>query len=406
MAQAQPEEKMQENDHMKQTNSPSFRFNAQAPEFVPRSLTQMPAVSDYAYPACFHFLGGSGGSDWIYVGDQEPSYLISNPNPPLPDRSKSTFSDDLQQKIIKQVEYQFSDMSLLANDSFMKHVNKDPEGYVPIPVIASTKKIKSLVNINNTIITQALRSSSRLVVSSDGKKVRRKHPFTEKEKEDLQSRTVVAENLPEDHSHQNLEKIFGVVGSVKAVRICYPQESHLSRSKGDCLVSNKLHALVEYETADKAEKAVEKLNDERNWRIGLRVRSMIRRSPRCVLKNRKSELDGILEDSEAPPHESIEDSCQPNNTESVVEGNAEENSLGSKKGWGRVRGKWRGRGLSHCGRGLLLPSSPLLQIGILCEASANHPSKSPRMPDGTRGFTMGRGKPLTNIPPHQPAASP
>ena len=32
-------------------------------------------------------------------------------------------------------------------------------------------------------------------------------------------------------------------------------------------------------------------------------------------------MDGILDDSEAPPHESIEDSCQPNNTESVVEGN-------------------------------------------------------------------------------------
>lgn len=82
------------------------------------------------------------------------------------------------------------------------------------------------------------------VVSVDGKKVKRKHPFTEKEKEDLQvkqrygifvlmdylkissdcsimqsafllflqSRTVVAENLPDDHSHQNLQKIFSVVG--------------------------------------------------------------------------------------------------------------------------------------------------------------------------------------------------
>lgn len=110
MAQAQPEEKMQENDHMKQANSPSFKFNAQAPEFVPRSHTQMPEVSDYVYPACFHILGGSAGSDWIYVGngDQEPAYLISNPNPPLPNRSKTTFTDDLQQKIIKQV-IQFGD---------------------------------------------------------------------------------------------------------------------------------------------------------------------------------------------------------------------------------------------------------------------------------------------------------
>jgi hypothetical protein len=43
--------------------------------------------------------------------------------------------------------------------------------------------------------------------------------------------------------------------------------------------------------------------------------------PRSVLKNRKSELDGILDDPETPPRESIEDSCHPNNTESVVEGN-------------------------------------------------------------------------------------
>jgi len=138
-------------------------------------------------------------------------------------------------------------------------------------VIASTKKVKSLVN-NVHVLTQAIRSSSKLVsifhgvghsfwsfslvfslimrllkvLSTDGKKVKRKHPFTEKEKEDLQvnklyvflvfirmdgvevsshcsivhvsfsfllqSRTVVAENLPDDHSHQNLQKIFSTVG--------------------------------------------------------------------------------------------------------------------------------------------------------------------------------------------------
>lgn len=29
----------------------------------------------------------------------------------------------------KQVEYQFSDMSLLANETLSKHMNKDPEGF-------------------------------------------------------------------------------------------------------------------------------------------------------------------------------------------------------------------------------------------------------------------------------------
>jgi hypothetical protein len=108
MAQAQPEpeDKLQEKDmNMKETSSVvPFKFNAQAPEFVPRSQTQVP-ISGYYYP-CFHLVGGSGGgSDWLYVGDQDPAHLISNPNVVLPNRSnsKTIHTNDLHQKIIKQV---------------------------------------------------------------------------------------------------------------------------------------------------------------------------------------------------------------------------------------------------------------------------------------------------------------
>ncbi|XP_023898664.2 la-related protein 6C [Quercus suber] len=397
MAQAQPE-KIQDSTEkemkMKETSSVSFRFNAQAPEFVPRSQTHMP-ISGYVYP-CFHFLGGTAGcgSNLFYVGDQDPACLISNHNVVPPSLSKNTQTNDLQQKINKQVEYQFSDMSLLAYDALAKHINKDPEGYVPISVIASTKKIKSLVS-NNSVLVQALRSSSRLVVSDDGKKVRRRDPFTERAKEELQSRTIVAENLPEDHSHQNLEKIFGVVGSVKTIRICHPQESNSSRSKCDFSISNKLHTLVEYETTERAEKAVEKLNDERNWRKGLRVKLLLRRTPKSVLKSRKSDFDCVSEDDEKPPPESSEDSLQPKNIDSAIESNGEENSVGTKKGWAQGRGKSRGRAQSHIGRGLNALSPQLCSSGVHCEASAKQASKGPRMPDGTRGFTMGRGKPLS-----------
>ncbi|KAM1264698.1 hypothetical protein ACFX15_033998 [Malus domestica] len=403
MAQAQPPgEKIQDVPEMEvkeNPRSPSFKFNAQAPEFVPRSHAQMP-ISGYFYPY-FHFLGDTTSPDWFYVEDQElPPYLISN-NPnidPLSNRSKNAIPDDLQQKIIKQVEYQFSDMSLLANESLSKHISKDPEGFVPISVVASTKKMKSLIS-NNHILAQALRSSSKLVVNEDGKKVRRKHPFTEKDKEELQSRTVVAENLPEDHSHQNLEKIFSVVGSVKTIRICHPHESNSSRSKGDFIISNKLHALVEYETTDITERAVEKLSDERNWRKGLRVRMLLRRSPKSVLKNRKSDFDGILEDEE-PLYDCAEETSHPSNLELVIDSpNGEENSAGSKKGWAWGRSKGRGRGQSQSSRGLIAPS-PLSSSTIQCESSAKQNSKGPRMPDGTRGFTMGRGKPVsaTNSP--------
>ncbi|KAL7206574.1 hypothetical protein ACSBR2_019316 [Camellia fascicularis] len=376
-------------------SSGSFKFNAHAPEFVPRMQTQVP-ISGYFYP-CFHFLGGSGASDWIYVGDQEPIQLISDSTVALPNYSKNVLTQDLHQKIIKQVEYQLSDMSLLANESLSKHMNKDSEGYVPIAVIASTKKIKSLIS-NHHLLAQVLRSSSNLVVSNDNKKVKRKHLFTDKDREELQSRTVVAENLPEDHSHHNLEKIFSVVGRVKTIRICHPQEPNSSRSKGDYLISNKIHALIEYETSEIADKAVEKLNDERNWRKGLRVRVLLRCSPKSVLKSRKSEIDGILDDCETP-HESAEDSSLSHISELIADNNDEENSAGTKKGFGRGRGKPRPRtqSQSHNGRCLLSPS-PQSSGSIQFEASAKQTTKGPRMPDGTRGFTMGRGKPLTTTP--------
>ncbi|XVF45191.1 hypothetical protein PTKIN_Ptkin02bG0185200 [Pterospermum kingtungense] len=375
------------------SNSVTFKFNAHAPEFVPRSHTQMP-ISGYYYP-CFHYLGGAAsGSDWFFVGDQEPAaYLISNPNLSIPNcSSKNVLTNDLRQKIIKQVEYQFSDMSLLANDSLSKQISKDPEGYVPLSFIASTKKIKSLIT-NNQLLAQALRSSSKLVLSDDAKKVRRKHPFTEKEREEVQSRTVVVENLPEDHSHQNLEKIFNVVGSVKNIRICHPQESNSSRSKSEFFMCNKLHALVEYESTEIAEKAVEKLNDERNWRKGLRVRLLLRLSPKSVLKTRKSEFDGILDEADSALTEYSEDFSEPNNAEST-ENNAEDNAVGSKKGWAKGRVKGRGRVQNHSGRGLLAASLQPSNA-FQCEASVKQ-TKGPRMPDGTRGFTMGRGKPLSS----------
>ncbi|CAN1278383.1 La-related protein 6C [Linum perenne] len=367
-----------------------FKFNAQAPEFVPRSNSssssssqQISPISGYFYP-CFHYMGASGGSDWFFLGDQDPSspaaaaaaatYLISNPNLGLPSKD---LTDDLRQRIVKQAEYQFSDMSLLANESMSKHLGKDPEGYVPIYVIASTKKMKSLTS-NHHLITQALRTSPKLVVSEDGRKVKRKIHFTEKDRDDLQSRTVVVENLPDDHSHQNLEKIFGVVGSVKTIRICHPQESTSSRSKSDFFMSNK----------------VEKLNDERNWRKGLRVRMLYRCSPKSVLKNRKSEFEGILDDEEGTFSDSLDDISIPNTADFASPLQADENPGSSRKGSTRGgRGKGRGGRLliSHGSGNSASSSSMNDQAGF-----GKHAFKGPRMPDGTRGFAMGRGKPLAS----------
>ncbi|OMO97717.1 Lupus La protein [Corchorus olitorius] len=315
------------------------------------------------------------------------------------------------------VEYYFSDLNLATTDHLMRFINKDSEGYVPISVVASFKKIKALISTHSQLAT-ILRNSLKLVVSEDGKKVRRQHPLTESNMEELQSRIIVAENLPEDHCHQNLMKIFSAVGSVKTIRTCQPQPSgggvsSASRSaKSDGMhFSNKLHAFVEYESVELAEKAVAELNDERNWRSGLRVRLMLRRvSKPANARGRKGhDVEGHHEEDDASTSEQQSNEKQQEDPSQLSdihshEYQGEEHSIekegGQKKGRNRGRGKGRGRGQypnnNHNSRGNHVGFTPSTAGNLASNEQATSAKQppGPRMPDGTRGFAMGRGKPV------------
>ncbi|EER97821.2 la-related protein 6C [Sorghum bicolor] len=461
-----------------------FKFNVHAPEFVPMSpaaASPMSAPAGGYYSPFMQMQPGLAPADWSFFHEHEPVFF-------MPDFAHAKFgaatatataaaagsnsaqakgtaaTTDVAQKIVKQVEYQFSDINLVANEFLLKIMNKDTEGYVPLSVIASWKKIKSL-GATNQMLVKALRTSTKLNVSDDGKKVRRRQPFTEKHKEELQSRMIIAENLPEDSSRNSLEKIFGVVGSVKNIKICHPQEPSTARaSKSDTLVSNKMHALVEYETSQQAEKAVEKLNDERNWRKGLRVRTVLRRSPKSVMRLKRADFDHFVGSDDDSPHSSQMSSDSPTADYSAAEAAAaaaaahahahvqqhqedqqqQQNNGGSKqKGWARGRGTTKlhitapqspqsapagmaghfdpsSPRTSSSSSQKQCPSSPggsrQQQVSAAASASSQkcpfsprqhqpHPPQGPRMPDGTRGFTMGRGKPAAAAPPTSPAAA-
>lgn len=354
------------------------------------------------------------------MGEQEAD--LDQP-PALPQRDG--LLEEVAQKITKQVEYYFSDANLATTEHLMRFISKDPEGFVPITVIASFKKIKALVH-NNSLLADALRTSTKLVVSEDGKKVRRLQPFTESDVEELQSRIVVAENLPDDHCYQSLMKVFSVVGSVKTIRTCYPQapngtSSATNRSsKMDMLFANKLHAFVEYETVEDAEKAVAELNDGRNWRSGLRVRLL----SSCMVPSKQGpsrgkkpgqEGDAYVEEEDVwmtdqPKVKQIEqDPSQSAETPQEHigdEGLSTDKENGpAKRGKGRGRGgKGRGRGLyhnnnsnnnnHHRGGGHAIGTSPSNHSIHTETTGLSKQPPGPRMPDGTRGFTMGRGKPL------------
>ncbi|KAL5197988.1 hypothetical protein ABZP36_001500 [Zizania latifolia] len=395
-----------------EASTPSFKFNVHAPEFVPMSPTASPMSAPAGSSFYSPFLHMQ--TDWSFFHDHEPVFF-------MPDFSHAKFAAaaqakpanavaDVAHKIVKQVEYQFSDINLVANEFLLKIMNKDSEGYVPLSVIASWKKIKSL-GATNQMLVKALRTSTMLIVSDDGKKVRRRQPFTEKHKEELQSRMIIAENLPEDSSRNSLEKIFGVVGSVKNIKMCHPQEPSTARaaSKSDThtLVSNKMHALVEYETSQQAEKAVEKLNDERNWRKGLRVRTVLRRSPKSVMRLKRTDFDHFVlgSDDDQSPHSQMS-SDSPTADYSLDQAHAEEQQSKKAGGWARGRGKQLQVAAPHSPQSAPAgtvghfdhPASPRHKLPASprhkCPSSPRQPPPhGPRMPDGTRGFTMGRGKP-------------
>eukprot|EP00246_Nothoceros_aenigmaticus_P017988 TRINITY_DN9211_c0_g1_i3.p1 TRINITY_DN9211_c0_g1~~TRINITY_DN9211_c0_g1_i3.p1 ORF type:complete len:363 (+),score=73.12 TRINITY_DN9211_c0_g1_i3:64-1089(+) len=290
--------------------SSSSKLNAQAPEFVPKNVMQTSGPASYfstlasgslVHPTSSPFTvplpqqqtapspspilisSPEGLTVFATSGSEQVEAQVQSVTTSSAASAKLVLTEELKSRIVKQVEFYFSETNLPTDNYLMRFVKKDPEGFVPIPVVASFRKIKNLAK-NHGLVAAALRHSNMLVVSEDGKKVRRAQPLPDIDLEEVQSRTVVAENLPDDHSIDDMEQLFGKIGNVKMVRICQPEAANgalqtaAKHPKADMVVSNKLHALVEYESIEQAERAVAELTDERNWRSGLRVRLLLRRT--------------------------------------------------------------------------------------------------------------------------------
>ena len=79
----------------------------------------------------------------------------------------------LQAKILRQVEYYFSDDSFPFDDYLRGKC--DGEGYVPLSEICSFAKMKSYTT-DEAVVREALKGSDAVALSDDGLKLRRVHP--------------------------------------------------------------------------------------------------------------------------------------------------------------------------------------------------------------------------------------
>ncbi|KAM0922042.1 hypothetical protein ACQ4PT_006449 [Festuca glaucescens] len=317
-------------------------------------------------------------------------------------------TDELCDKIVKQVEYYFSDENLPTDEFMLKFVKKNKDGfgkYFPVGVIASFRKMKKLVQ-DQSIIEAALRTSSKLVVSSNGKRVRRFHPLPCNELKDVKKRTVLVENLPLGFSMENIQEKFGTVGKVMKITINDPHavgESAGSK-KPDFMLSNKVHAIVEYEAVEAAEKAVSTLSDERNWRTGMRVILLAKRSvmgPGKHIQSSKEnhgtvskknnegqsskEVQKLVSEKKAGADSGEVALDKENVNSDVSQEEVRHQKTNANSG---QKGRYRSQRKGLSGQGNV--SSPTISGSV----SVNKPISGPRMPDGTRGFVMGRGRPL------------
>jgi La-related protein 7 len=150
-----------------------------------------------------------------------------------------------------------------------------------------------------------------------------------------------------------------------------PQSAEGSHGKKEgYLIRSKVHALVEYDSIEAAAKAVATLNDEKDWRSGMRVKRLPKQTGPHMFDNfitKKKEAEGGEVGSEKDDKE-------------------EEHAKGRRHNYRNRRKGHVQKSANEQGHGCGTVGS---NSGV-----TNKPLPGPRMPDGTRGFTMGRGKPI------------
>ena len=182
--------------------------------------------------------------------------------------------DDLKERIIKQVEFYFSDANILKDAFLLKHVRRNKQGYVSLKLITSFKKVKSLTK-DYRVVAFGLRQSNQLEVNEEGTKVRRTEPLPDYD-ETTPSRTVVAVNLSQESpTIESVAELFKACGEIALIRILRPGKGvpqdvkkHINKHPE---IGTTVCAVVEFEDHHSAKMACDTLTDKDDWRKGMRV---------------------------------------------------------------------------------------------------------------------------------------
>lgn len=130
--------------------------------------------------------------------------------------------DEFCEKIVEQVEFYFSDESLLKDAFLLKHVRRNKEGFVSLKLVSSFKRVRALVKDWRVVGVAIKRKSKKIELNDIETKIRRIEQLPLYD-ETTPSRTVVATNLPFDKlTIEKVSDIFSKCGEIALVRILRP----------------------------------------------------------------------------------------------------------------------------------------------------------------------------------------
>lgn len=173
----------------------------------------------------------------------------------LSQTGSSSSDGDLEKKILRQIEYYLGDVNMV-RDKFLKNEITKDEGWIPLSVLTTFKRLQSLTTDIPTIF-KALKSSVSGLLQIDEKenKIRRhpERPVPNSQAElelTLRNRTVYVKGFPktEDVSMDKLLAFFERFGSIESVQM---KKQFKSKDFSGA-------AFVVFPTEDKAREFVEK----------------------------------------------------------------------------------------------------------------------------------------------------
>ncbi|XP_036327864.1 la protein homolog [Rhagoletis pomonella] len=119
-----------------------------------------------------------------------------------------------ERAIIRQVEYYFSDANLRRDKFLLEQISKDEEGWVPLSVLLTFKRLSSLTTDTTVIIDALIKSDEGLLEISEDKEKLRRHPerpipeHNEEQRKEIQSRTAYAKGFPLETTMSELIDFF------------------------------------------------------------------------------------------------------------------------------------------------------------------------------------------------------